>query len=102
MNVQNNDGILVYITYLSIKRYSGKHWLSSVLDYPTYIIFPVFTNISFYQLDEDCSEQAFVKTFVEVDNTMVQYLENLVFKIIYDLFFRMMSNQSLIQLIQTL
>ena len=41
-----------YLNYCSIKFYGWKHWVSGVLDNPTYYIFSIFTNISFYEYKE--------------------------------------------------
>ena len=41
-----------YLTYCSIKFYGWKNWVSGVLDNPTYYIFSIFTNISFYEYME--------------------------------------------------
>ena len=41
-----------YLTYCCIKFYGLKNWLSEVLDNPTYYIFSMFTNISFYESKE--------------------------------------------------
>ena len=41
-----------YLNYCSIKFYGWKYWVSAVLDNPTYYIFSIFTNISFYEYQE--------------------------------------------------
>ena len=41
-----------YLTYCCIKFYGWKNWVSGVLDNPTYYIFSIFTNISFYESTE--------------------------------------------------
>lgn len=47
---------LLYVIFLSIKFHGWKRYFSKILEDPIYLIFPIFTNISFYN-NEDQSSQ---------------------------------------------
>ena len=62
----------LYVCFLSYRFYGGSKFISGVIENPVYFIFPIVTNISFYELE---SENLKSKTFFTENEQMKELLK---------------------------